>query len=500
MYFDYTTEQQARRAQDRFDIENLFSAHCYCRKAHQRRYELDYYWSTRKDIAYSEGTSCYNGRESVYKVYAGLEEEMDLGKLALLKRKYPNADLTLGAGNLDILYPGSSYIEIAKDGETAKGVWYTIGLAAEPDQDGLPRSLLYTGRVAAEFVKENGRWKFWHYRTSPDFSWLIPQEQFLQGTMDAADVHPDSEHPTPNLKLGAIVGAGMYSVFKTPGGEPYVVDPYDSWTLVDSFVAPEDVSDWIECGENIGDAPDLSRAQEDAEWAVNYAEVLNLSSTHCYGYGAQQMYMELDRFWAQRTENLAGCHADRAHQGRDIQYKYYARGNMGMNWGKVELMNKLFPDKVALHPYNLGIGELVIRFYSSPYIMVADDFKTAQGVWYSFGISSELDKQAHPVPFMQWGREMGDFILEGDTWRMLHFRLSADIDFLLDYHVLMGEGTENGAPRTIEIVKPQPDTKLRPFLMDEPYTPFRVANYSPEPPLPFLTWDNRSSWVLPVTD
>ena len=101
------------------------------------------------------------------------------------------------------------------------------------------------------------------------------------------------------------------------------------------------------------------------------------------------------------------------------------------------------------------------------------------------------------MPFMQWGREMCDFVLEGDSWRYLHFRLSADIDYLLDGDIVLGKGLENGIPRTSPAAKPEPDMKLRPFLMDEVYSPFRVADYSPEPPFPFVTWDNRSSWVLP---
>ena len=55
---------------------------------------------------------------------------------------------------------------------------------------------------------------------------------------------------------------------------------------------------------------------------------------------------------------------------------------------------------------------------------------------------------------------------------------------------------ENGYEYKVYYPSP-PDMKLRPFLMDEVYSPFRVADYSPEPPFPFVTWDNRSSWVLP---
>ena len=500
MYFDYTSAEQTQRALDWFAIDNLFSAHCYCLRAGKRRYELDTYWADRKDIVYAEGPKSYSDRKSVYSVYADFEEELQQKKLKLLHEKYPEqiplSEDALGAGDLDILCSGSTYIEVAKDGQTAKGVWYTLRLTAETDESGTPRAFLHSGRVAVDFIKEQHNWKIWHYRTSPDFSYEIPESQFLAGTTDACSIHPNPDCPAPNMKLRPLPENGLYNITRIPVFSPELSDGYDQWSVSSSFVAPEVQEDWIwNC--DAGVAPALDNTEADAKYAANYVEVLNTASIHCYGYGSQQMYLELARFWAQRTEDLAGCHADRGHQGHDIQYKYYARGNMGMNWGKVELMHKLFPDKVALHPYNLGIGELVIRFYTSPYIVVAEDCKTAQGVWYSFGISSEVDKQARPVPFMQWGREMSDFVLEGDSWRLLHFRLSADIDYLLDSDIVRNKGLENGIPRVFGSVRPEYNCKLRPFLMDEIYSPFRVANYSPEPPFPFLTWDNRQSWALP---
>lgn len=500
MYLDYCAQEHAQRALDWFAIDNLFSAHCYCLRAQKRRYELDTYWSARKDIAYSEGRECYSNRESVYRVYAGIEEEMQKRKLSLMNKKYPEqAPVTehmLGIGDLDIMCSGSAYIEVAKDGQTAKGVWYTVHMTCEPDSKGAFSAYLHTGRVAVDFIKETTGWKIWHYRTSPDFSSFIPQEILAAATENNDSIHPNINPPKPNMKLRPFSETGLYSITRVPSFSPELPPAYDTWKLEGSFVQPEHTEEWI-WSQNPGTAPSLNRTEADAKYAASYVEVLNTSAVHCYGYASQQMVMELDRFWAQRTENVAGCHGDRAHQGHELQYKYYARGNMGMNWGKVEIMHRLFPDKVELHPFNLGIGELVIRFYSSPYIVVADDCKTAQGVWYSFGISSEVDKKANPVPFMQWGREVGDFILEGDSWRYLHFRLSADIDYLLNGDIVLNKGMEDGVPRTIPVGKPKPDIHLKSFPMDERYSPFRVANYSPEPPFPFESWDNRLSWALP---
>ena len=493
MYFDYDSDQNAQRALDNFAIENLFSAHCYCKRAGKRQYELDNYWATRSDIAYSEGTGCYSKRKAVYDYYAAYEKAMDEEKLRLLKRNFPQYadDFTSGAGDYELQLSGSSFIEVAKDGQTAKGLWYNIEISAEPDEYGHLNGVFSTKRTAVEFVKENGEWKIWHYRISPDVTAMIP-EGILESGLNAKPKTQENS-PEPNLKLRPLEKEGFLS---TPDFAPELPGEYEEWSLTDSFITPEEKSDYL-YPQKAGCAPKLDNTDVDARYAASYVEALNIAFVHGYGYAAQQMVMELDRFWAQRSEDLSYCHTDRGQMGHSRLYLYYARGNLGMNWGKVKFMHDLYPDKVELHPFNLGIGEYVMRFYASPYVIVAEDGKTAQSVVYSFGISSEIDKDAMPVPFMQLGKEVADLVLEGDTWRLLHFRLTPDIDYLLDGHMFLAEGLENGRKRTADVEKPEPNLRLRPFNMDEPYSPLRVSDYSPEPPFPYDSWDNRASWVLP---
>ena len=264
MYFDQTTAQQAGRALDWFAIDNLFSAHCLCRKARKRRYELDTYWSARKDIAYSEGTACYNGRKSVYRVYAGLEEEMDAGKLALLHERFPEQvpadDSALGIGDLDLLYSGSAYIEIAKDGGTAKGVWYTVGLSAEPDENGAPRGGLYTGRAAVEFIKEDGQWKIWHlkwwrdlrcdyYKSWVDDAGAVSDKASYQKRDDAKAISDQPFHKPMKFHQ-------PYKQTERKVPLPQRPKPYDTWNDTDAdwaFAGFEeligkteyDIEDWV---------------------------------------------------------------------------------------------------------------------------------------------------------------------------------------------------------------------------------------------------------------
>jgi hypothetical protein len=58
-------------------------------------------------------------------------------------------------------------IEVAKDGETARGLWLMIG--AESGQfpgEAEARACWAAGQFAMDFIKENGEWKIWKYNTT----------------------------------------------------------------------------------------------------------------------------------------------------------------------------------------------------------------------------------------------------------------------------------------------------------------------------------------------
>ena len=57
-------------------------------------------------------------------------------------------------------------IEVAGDGKTAKGIWYSIGIGVRPNvnSDGTytkSTSWMWE-KYAVDFIKEDGKWKIWH--------------------------------------------------------------------------------------------------------------------------------------------------------------------------------------------------------------------------------------------------------------------------------------------------------------------------------------------------
>ena len=59
-------------------------------------------------------------------------------------------------------------VELAEDGKTAKGLWYSIGNEAMAQADGTAHVQWMLGKVAADFVREEDGWKIWHIVISTD--------------------------------------------------------------------------------------------------------------------------------------------------------------------------------------------------------------------------------------------------------------------------------------------------------------------------------------------
>lgn len=61
-------------------------------------------------------------------------------------------------------------IEVAGDGETARGVWLSPGHMTFPSQDGELSAYWSWIRYSADFVLENDAWKIWHIRANGIFT------------------------------------------------------------------------------------------------------------------------------------------------------------------------------------------------------------------------------------------------------------------------------------------------------------------------------------------
>ena len=121
-------------------------------------------------------------------------------------------------------------IEVAKDGQTARGLWLMIGAESGKMPDEEKGSATWAaGQFAMDFIKEDGEWKIWRYNTvgliqSPfEKGWHIENGKRLEEmlTMDRSDDEfaPDRPASYP----------WMWSPEKLIEDIPPVPLPYETW-------------------------------------------------------------------------------------------------------------------------------------------------------------------------------------------------------------------------------------------------------------------------------
>ena len=127
------------------------------------------------------------------------------------------------------------YVVIAKDGKTAKGIWYGPAICVEIGLDGEPVPTLMMEKDEADFIKEDGHWKIWHYQQWPEFMTVLDKSVVdgsnpgpgrtasLISTEQRPPMVPGQEMPR---RMG---GAEQYSARRIAGWTPELPKPYDTW-------------------------------------------------------------------------------------------------------------------------------------------------------------------------------------------------------------------------------------------------------------------------------
>ena len=161
--------------------------------------------------------------EMVWGVYEGIEgvERLYLG----FHRKFGQ-----DPGSIVVLTNTTCVIEVAGDGKTAKAIWYCPGLGAGVAPDGKAHSSWGWAKRAADFVKEDGEWKIWHYHvyglTSHPY-----EKSWVEGCVNiTVDTIPDDYKPD-----GPPTTDTMYDVTKVDQYLPVVPEPYETFDERDAY-------------------------------------------------------------------------------------------------------------------------------------------------------------------------------------------------------------------------------------------------------------------------
>lgn len=206
-----TPELQVLRTADEIAIKNIMGRFSYLLFAREYEKLADLFAVKTEGVrAQIANWGIYKGPESVRKLFVDV-----LGGVV---------DGGVGCFYCDPI--NTPAVEVAGDGKTAKGLWLFTGAETVREDDG-HQGYWSWGRYAVDFVKEDGRWKIWHFtlvglfRTKFGVSWV-----------DAPDIYkpelPDNLKPDEE--------GGYHWYYRTDvetENKPAPPEPY--WTFDETF-------------------------------------------------------------------------------------------------------------------------------------------------------------------------------------------------------------------------------------------------------------------------
>lgn len=174
--------EAAERALAMWEVQNVMSKHAYYHAAGVNLEEMaaiwvDEYGPNAKTAKFSSPIWVMNGFETIKNAYGKVNQQNRQNALEKLAKVNPDIEVTeenLGAGHEWAMHTNTTpVIEVAGDGKTAKGIWYSPGMGLMTEIDGQNvkvNGTFFWEKYAADFIKENGVWKIWHLQMAYDFT------------------------------------------------------------------------------------------------------------------------------------------------------------------------------------------------------------------------------------------------------------------------------------------------------------------------------------------
>jgi hypothetical protein len=203
-------EKRIKSLEDTREISNLMGRYVYLHTACLHQETADMFAKHTPGVKAEIGPwGVYEGNEGIQKLYVGVHSHGDGDRTGLM---YMHTLTT-------------PVIEVAGDGKTAKGLWISPGLETGKTNNKLQAYWVWV-KYAVDFVKEDGRWKFWHTHihgilyTSYEKSWV----DYENPRAKSPPVLPDklkANRPTTYF--------WEYTPNKKTENVPVPPEPYEAW-------------------------------------------------------------------------------------------------------------------------------------------------------------------------------------------------------------------------------------------------------------------------------
>lgn len=222
------TISEGERAFAALQVQNVMSKHTYMHSVGMNAEEVDALWVSpkgafAKTATFSSPMWVMNGLSVVRGAYG---EENQRNREAALKAlnaidpsiKFEPANI--GAGHEWVMHTTTTpVIEVAGDGKTAKGMWYSPGMGLMTkvaNGQATVGGTFFWEKYAGDFVKENGVWKIWHLQMAYDFTPAIPKEWTQQYTLGTATATAEQKADEVMREAGERMAGALPPGFTKP--------------------------------------------------------------------------------------------------------------------------------------------------------------------------------------------------------------------------------------------------------------------------------------------
>ncbi len=249
---------------------------------------------------------------------------------------------------------------------------------------------------------------------------------------------------------------------------------------------------------------ELETAKKAARAADDYRQVVNCMMRHIYGYYYHMEEEELKKYWAIDREDVMYAHSNIAHYGYESIYQYYVEGTNASKARGREIGERVYGVR---YEGNAAPGYRVVHILGSPYVEIAGDGQTAQGVWMSYSTMSRMDDDGKADPQQVIQRFSGDFVKENGEWKIWHVRDYEDFYFKpaaimpdLDGRARPDDPQPPYGPYTTKEEKRAAglvDLELKGARVYQPWT---VTAREPHLPEPYETWADTEPNIRVIPD
>lgn len=235
-----TAELLVERWEDQRTIKNLMGKYVNCLLLNRQGEIYGSFFSRREDVCLTFNDGSYIGPDAVRGYFDAVVERNKLSA-KLLQQRLPeklggkSEEELYGIGPFHVKPLTAPVIEVAEDGETAKGLWFCLGCNAEVTSRG-PEASWTWGYFAGDFVYENGDWKIWHLQYLNDVDSLCGQSwgRAVTPYPELPEFAALRDFPMPPYTAAETVRP-LYAVDKKTPETPRIPEPYRTFSETFSY-------------------------------------------------------------------------------------------------------------------------------------------------------------------------------------------------------------------------------------------------------------------------